>query len=96
MMFAFLILAALVALCNVHADDRWRDATLQPEAKGHNVVETVVNRIEYNCMFDDDRMFLRRLAYVETSDGMLHDTYPDDYHGGIWKVGLPWNILMVP
>ena len=31
------------------------------------------------------------MAYVETNDGQVADTYPDDYSGGIWKV----NILLL-
>lgn len=40
----------------------------------------------YSCIFSDDRLFMRRLAYVETRDGTLYDTYSTSYNGGIWKV----------
>ena len=29
---------------------------------------------------------MRRLAYVESRDGLDTDTYREDYHGGIWQV----------
>ena len=41
---------------------------------------------QFTCIFPDDKQFVRRMAYVETNDGQVADTYPDDYNGGIWKV----------
>lgn len=39
-----------------------------------------------SCIFEYDNRFFRRMAYVETNDGQVQDTYPDDYNGGIWRV----------
>ncbi len=46
-----------------------------------------VSFLQFSCIFEYDNKFFRRMAYVETNDGQVPDTYPDDYHGGIWKVG---------
>lgn len=59
------------------------DLTEQPGATGAAVVEATVERIQASCIFGDDKLFLRRLAYVLTSDGLAGNT---DANGGIWKV----------
>lgn len=50
------------------------------------MVEATVDRIASSCIFPDDKWLLRRIAYVETTDGKAVDTFPPDYNGGIWKV----------
>ena len=77
------VVAAVAAVLGVAAGV---DRTLTSEAKGGVVVDAVVDRIRSNCIFGDDRLFLRRLAYVETSDGVDTKTYRPSYHGGIWQV----------
>ena len=72
---------ALVTLCVAQHDD-----TLTPGAKGADVVEATLTRIESACIFPDDKLLMRRMAYVESSDGEHPDTYRDGYHGGIWQV----------
>ncbi|XP_041372526.1 uncharacterized protein LOC121385804 [Gigantopelta aegis] len=62
------------------------DLTLSPGARGGDVVAAVVDRIRSKCIFPNDRLFLRRLAYVETRDGEDSRTYRAGYHGGIWQV----------
>jgi len=62
------------------------DATLQPEAKGAEVVEMTVDKIEASCVFPEDKLLLRRLAYVESNDGLHPDAFRKKYHGGIWQV----------
>ncbi|KAK7487970.1 hypothetical protein BaRGS_00020715 [Batillaria attramentaria] len=62
------------------------DSTRVAGASGTDVVLAVVDLIRSNCIFSSDRMFLRRLAYVETKDGTSPDTYKAGYDGGIWKV----------
>ena len=61
------------------------DDTLTPEANGHEVVESTIMRIESACIFPDDKLLMRRMAYVESSDGEHPDTFRDGYHGGIWQ-----------
>ena len=63
------------------------DQTVTPEAHGPEVVEMTVDRIEAACIFSEDKLLLRRLAYVESSDGKHPDTFRSGYHGGIWQVG---------
>ena len=64
------------------------DGTVRPLARGASIVETVCSRIESSCIFPEDKLFLRRLAYVESSDGSNPDTFRSGYHGGIWQVTL--------
>lgn len=78
--------ALLVLLVSVVAGQNV-DLTVSPGAKGRDVVETVVDRIRSNCIFPEDRLFLRRLAYAESKDGADPKTYRKDYDGGIWQVG---------
>ena len=42
----------------------------------------------HRASFSEDKLFLRRLAYVESSDGSNPDTFRSGYHGGIWQVTL--------
>jgi len=58
-----------------------------PGAKGRDVVEAVCNLIDASCVFEDDKLLTRRLAYVESSDGMDSETFRPEYFGGIWQVG---------
>ena len=62
------------------------DATLKVGAKGKEVVEATIMKIMTECLFDDDYSFIRRLAYVETTDGTDNDTFAPGFYGGIWKV----------
>ena len=62
------------------------DQTVTPEGKGSEVVEMTVDRIEASCIFPEDKLLMRRLAYVESNDGLHPDTYRKNYHGGIWQV----------
>ena len=71
----------LVTYCAAQHDD-----TLTPGASGHEVVESTLTRIESACIFPDDKLLLRRMAYVESSDGNYLGTYRAGYHGGIWQV----------
>ena len=75
------MLCACVAVLGQKVDD-----TRRPGAKGAEVVESVVNLIDAACIFPEDKLFLRRLAYIESSDGNDPKTYRENYHGGIWQV----------
>ncbi|XP_067662560.1 uncharacterized protein [Haliotis asinina] len=63
-----------------------QDQTRVPGASGEEVVEAVVSRIRESCTFSHDKLFLRRLAYVETHDGTDPKTYRPGYDGGIWQI----------
>nr|KAG5700433.1 hypothetical protein BaRGS_010346 [Batillaria attramentaria] len=60
--------------------------TLTPGTSGAAVVDAVVDKIHSRCIFNNDRLFLRRLAYVESYDGTDPKTYRQGYDGGIWQV----------
>lgn len=62
------------------------DLTLQPEEAGTNVVLASIGRIQQSGIFTDDNRLLRRIAYVETRDGVDVTTYRQGYNGGIWQV----------
>lgn len=68
------------------------DLTRTDDAKGRSVVESVVNLIGKSCIFNDDNLFVRRLAYVESHDGVDANTYRPGYDGGIWQV--TWNLYL--
>ena len=73
----------LVTYCTAQHDD-----TLTPGASGHEVVESTLTRIESACIFPDDKLLMRRLAYVESRDGAEVYTFRSGYHGGIWQVRI--------
>ena len=62
------------------------DQTRIPGAKGSAVVEAVINFLHETCVFPNDRLYLRRLAFVESRDGLDANAYRDGYYGGIWQV----------
>lgn len=74
---------ALLAVATAQVDE-----TVQPGAIGASVVEAVVNKIDSSCVFGEDKLFTRRLSYVESTDGHDADTFRPDYFGGIWQVLL--------
>lgn len=79
-----IIMASVSLLVNfVHAQ---HDQTIQPGASGAAVVEAVSDRIVTSCIFNDDKLFTRRLAFVESHDGNDLDTFRPGYYGGIWQV----------
>ena len=48
---------------------------------------TGLNSVSFNrCIFSEDRLFLRRLAYVVSRDGTGTATYRPGFNGGIWQV----------
>lgn len=53
---------------------------------GSAIVDVSVHKITQSGIFTNDNYFLRRLAFVETRDGMDADTYRDGYNGGIWQL----------
>ena len=76
----------LSALCISPSVGQGSDQTIRAGASGEDVVEAVVARIHQTRIFDDDRSFLRRIAYVESKDGNDQGTYRAGYDGGIWQV----------
>lgn len=64
------------------------DQTRVPGASGADIVEAVISLIHESCIFPNDRLYLRRLAYVESNDGTDTSTYRPGYDGGIWQASL--------
>lgn len=64
------------------------DRTREDRAVGADIVQAVVDIIRENCIYPNDRVFLRRLAYVESIDGKNTNTFRPKYYGGIWQVGI--------
>ena len=69
-----------------------QDLTRTPLTFGTDVVEAAVALVEESAIFLIDNQFLRRLAWVESQDGKMSDTYRSGYFGGIWQVDDP-NLL---
>jgi hypothetical protein len=62
------------------------DLTLQPKAKGVDVVTGCLRKMKRLGAFPDDYGFIRRVALVESSFGDMNSTYRDNYFGGIWQL----------
>lgn len=80
--FVVLVLCFLSWTLVVSAVDRTRE----DRAVGADIVQAVVDIIRENCIYPNDRIFLRRLAYVESKDGLNTDTFRPNFYGGIWQV----------
>ena len=84
--FAVVALAGLLrharsaSNCETPAVDR----TVEEGATGIEAVLATIERITKSGIFDDDREFLRRMAAVETGDGIRFEPG----QGGIWRVDL--------
>ncbi|XP_070175590.1 uncharacterized protein [Littorina saxatilis] len=60
---------------------------LRPRVGATPVTEAVIDLIGQSCIFDEDNLFYRRVAFLETNDGTFGKTYGNSgYHGGIWQV----------
>ena len=46
----------------------------------------LISLLSNRCIFSEDRLFLRRLAYVMSRDGADTATYRPGFDGGIWQV----------
>ena len=59
---------------------------MKPEAKGKAVVKAAVAAITASGIFPADNNFLRRIACVESKDGLDPNAFRPGFHGGIWQV----------
>lgn len=78
----FVTLLCSIAVVNGQGEDLTRETN----ATGSSVVEAAVGLIQGSSIFQSDNKFLRRLAYVESKDGIDPATFRGGYYGGIWKV----------
>ncbi|XP_013385192.1 collagen alpha-1(VII) chain [Lingula anatina] len=83
-------LAMFILLKLLGTGHGFRDVTREDRGRGTEVVEAVVDLIQSSCIFPNDNMLLRRIAWVETKDGTRNDSFtPRHGHphlGGIWQV----------
>jgi len=84
-MLVLLVVALLGGVCGAV------DLTVTDRATGSAVVNAVVDIITQSCVFDNDRLTLRRIAYAETRDGAAGFTFT---RGGIWQVCLSSKICL--
>ena len=58
------------------------------ERTGPLVSEMVISQIKSKSFFENIHMYdyIRRIAWVESRDGLDNTTYKADYYGGLWKV----------
>ena len=61
------------------------DLTVEVSATGTDVVLATVSRLESAQIFASDNRLLRRIAFVETDDGLQPEETSID-RGGIWRV----------
>ncbi len=78
----------LLVLCAalLHSAGGQRDRTVELEAAGTDVVLATIARLRQARIFSDDNRLLRRVAHVESRDGIDADTFRAGYNGGIWQV----------
>ena len=58
-------------------------------AVGTEVVEATLDIIDTSCIFSDNKLMLRRIAKLETDDGLDDDIFEKNgvsVPGGIWRV----------
>ena len=55
----------------------------------------VVSQIKIAYIFDNNYIhdYIRRIAWVESRDGLDNTTYNGDYHGGLWKVDRQFFLM---
>jgi len=80
-----MIVLLLVALAGCVVDGAV-DLTVTENAAGSAVVNAVVDNVTQSCVFANDRLMLRRIAYAETKDGTAAGV--NFTRGGIWQVCL--------
>lgn len=62
------------------------DLTTEINASGTDVVLATISLIDNSNVFSDNNRLLRRVARVESRDGLDTDTFRAGYDGGIWQV----------
>ncbi|XP_012940906.1 uncharacterized protein LOC101864238 [Aplysia californica] len=62
------------------------DLTRTPGAYGDAVVRASLSQIQESCVFQNDYLFLRRLAHVISDDGKAAYTFRKGFDGGIWQI----------
>lgn len=73
-------------VCSLAVAVEVRKEVLEDGGKGTAAVLLSVAHIQQAAIFPDDNEMLRRIAYVETRDGLDSNTYIEGNYGGIWAV----------
>ena len=84
----FIIIGVIIATIYAESPHHEVNLTKEMEATGHLVPEMVISQIRSKSFFENSHMYdyIRRIAWVESRDGLDSKTYIGDYHGGLWKV----------
>jgi hypothetical protein len=80
------ILVVTMCMCAAHGMISAVDRTIDPGEAGSDVVVATIEQLKELDVFPDNNRLLRRIAYVETRDGVDIATYRPGYDGGIWQV----------
>jgi len=73
---------------SIHLASGATDLTIVAGTIGEDVVDSTIDKIKDSCVFQNDYLFLKRLAYVSSQYGQKADTYRSGYDGGIWQIDL--------
>lgn len=76
----------LVGLLLLPDDANGQDLTRVPGSSGSSVVNAVLSQLTASRIFLADNSLMRRIACVESRDGLDAATYRRGYHGGIWQL----------
>ena len=78
--------AALMVVWMLNSCSSQLDRTVEVEAAGTDVVLATIARLSQAEIFSNDNRLLRRVAHVESRDGLDEDTFREGFDGGIWQV----------
>ena len=88
-LFVVFIIAGII-IATTYDGNKYNEVnlTMEPERIGTEVVKAVVNQIKASGIFESNYRYdyIRRIARVESKDGLDNATYRENYHGGIWQV----------
>ena len=73
---------------SIHLTSGATDLTIVAGTIGEDVVDSTINKIKDSCVFQNDYLFLKRLAYVSSQYGQNANTYRSGFDGGIWQIDL--------
>ena len=77
----FFVFFCSASVVSSQCDNQDVDRTLEPQAAGDAVVKATADKIVDSGIFGDDHDFLRRLAKVESDNGV-----DGTVQGGIWRI----------
>lgn len=70
---------AILTFLHLFLTLRAQNSVMVPEARGIDVVLATVSLIQGTGIFPDDNRLLRRVAFVESRDGLDGDTFREGY-----------------